>query len=116
MRKSSKEHKVDSMLRERAFQAELESMIKGPPVTTFSAQMPAYTYTGLCPDPRLRKPPGKRKPEEWECPNCYWDTTSDEMFENAVLHDQHGGFYDWEAAAVWTCPVCGCKFETWESN
>ena len=61
MRKSSKEHKEDSARREKAFQAELEDMIKGPQVTTFSAQKPAYTYTGLCPDPKLRKPPGKRK-------------------------------------------------------
>ena len=63
MRKSPKEHKVDSVLRERAFQAELEEMIKGPQVTTFSAQMPAYTYTGLCPDRELRDRPGNK--ERW---------------------------------------------------
>lgn len=50
MRKSSKENKVDSVRRERVFQAELEDMIKGPSVMTFSPRMPAYTYTGLCPD------------------------------------------------------------------
>lgn len=63
MRKSSKEHKVDSVLRERVFQAELEDMIKGPPATTFSARMPAYTYTGLCPDLELRDKPGNK--ERW---------------------------------------------------
>ena len=63
MRKSSKEHKVDSARRERAFQAELEEMIKGPQVKTFSARMPAYTYTGLCPDLELRDKPGNK--ERW---------------------------------------------------
>jgi len=38
-----------------------DSMVKAPPVETFSARMPAYTYTSLCPDPKLRKPPRKRK-------------------------------------------------------
>ena len=57
MRKSSKEHKIDSVRREKAFQAELEDMIKGPPVETFSARMPFYTYTGLCPDPKLGTSP-----------------------------------------------------------
>lgn len=61
MRKSSKEHKVDSVLRERAFQAELDAMLKGPPVKTFSARMPAYTYTGLCPDRELRDRPGNKE-------------------------------------------------------
>ena len=61
MRKSSKEHKVDSVRRERAFQAELESMIKGPQVKTFSAQMPAYTYTGLCPERELRDRSGNKE-------------------------------------------------------
>ena len=43
MRKSSKEHKVDSVRRERAFQAELEDMIKGPSAMTFGARMPGIT-------------------------------------------------------------------------
>lgn len=62
--KSTKEHKEDSARREQAFQAEVDSMLKGPPVETFSARMPAYTYTSLCPDPKLRKSPGKRKESE----------------------------------------------------
>jgi hypothetical protein len=41
--------------------AKQDSMTKAPPVETFSAKMPAYTYTSLCPVPALRKPPGKRK-------------------------------------------------------
>ena len=112
--------------------AKQDSMTKAPPVETFSARMPAYTYTSLCPVPALRKPSGKgsheeivlptkdmvdrRKPKEWECLNCHWDTTDDDGMINAVLHNYHGGFYEWNATAVWTCPVCGCKFETQESN
>lgn len=57
-----------------------------------------------------------REPKEWECPNCHWDTTSDDDMSNAILSDYKGGFYEWSATANWTCPVCGYKFETWESN
>lgn len=46
---------------ERTRAAKQDSMLKAAPVKTFSATHPAYTYTGLCPDPKLRKPPRKRK-------------------------------------------------------
>lgn len=57
-----------------------------------------------------------RKPRDWECPNCHWDTTNDDEMENAVLINFQGGFYEWSATANWTCPICGYKFETYESN
>jgi len=43
--------------------AEAAKGIQGPPVMTFSSRMPAYTYTSLCPDPKLRKPLIKGKTE-----------------------------------------------------
>ncbi len=59
--KSSKEHREQLARREKALQAEVATAIKAPPVETFSAQMPAFTYTSLCPDPALREPLVKRK-------------------------------------------------------
>lgn len=44
-------------------QAAADAAIKAPPVKTFSAQMPPYTYTSLCPDPKRRKPPERKKVE-----------------------------------------------------
>ncbi|MEY8357054.1 hypothetical protein AALB39_27435 [Lachnospiraceae bacterium 54-53] len=66
MRKSSKEHKGQLARREKALQAETATMIKAPPVETFSAQMPAFTYTSLCLDPELREPLVKRKKVDHE--------------------------------------------------
>lgn len=63
MRESSKEHKVDSVRRERVFQAELEDMTKGQQVMAFSVRMLAYTYTGLCSDRELWEAPGNK--ERW---------------------------------------------------
>lgn len=63
--KTSKEHREQLARREKALQAEAATAIKAPPVKSFSARMPAYTYTSLCPDKSLRKPP-KRKPEHPE--------------------------------------------------
>ncbi|PJJ30517.1 hypothetical protein H171_4123 [[Clostridium] celerecrescens 18A] len=40
--------------------------VKAPPVMTFSATMPAFTYTSLCSDRGLREPPAKRKKVECE--------------------------------------------------
>ncbi len=40
--------------------AKQDSILKAPPVMSFSATNPAYTYTSLCPDRSLREPP-KRK-------------------------------------------------------
>ncbi len=115
--KSSKEHREQLARREKALQAEASTAIKAPPVKSFSAQMPAFTYTSLCPDRGLREPPEpRREPEEWECPVCYWDSTNDDEMTNAVITDYRGDFYDWECTAHWTCPVCGHEFDTWESN
>jgi len=40
--------------------------VKVPPAMAFSATMPAYTYTSLCPDPALREPPRQRKEVDHE--------------------------------------------------
>lgn len=113
---SKKEHAV-MLSTEHARAAKQDHILKGPPATTFSARMPAYTYTSLCPDPALREPPApKREPEEWECPVCYWDSTNDDEMINAVISDYRGDVYDWECTAHWTCPVCGREFDTRESN
>lgn len=61
--KSSKEHREQLARRETALQAESATAVKSLPVMSFSATNPPYTYTSLCPDPKRRKPP-KRKKEE----------------------------------------------------
>jgi len=40
--------------------------VKVPTAMAFSATMPAYTYTSLCPDPALREPPRQRKEVDHE--------------------------------------------------
>ena len=44
---------------EIAHQADLEVMASSPTPKTWSATMPAYCYTELCPVAELRKPPKK---------------------------------------------------------
>lgn len=61
MRKSSKDCRADRASVNSRIQAEADAAIKAPPVMSFSATMPAYTYTSLCPDPKLRKPPVRKK-------------------------------------------------------
>ena len=61
MRKSSKECRADRASVNSSIQAEADVAIKAPPVMSFSARMPAYTYTSLCPDPKSRKPPARKK-------------------------------------------------------
>lgn len=41
--------------------AKQDSMLKTPPVRTGSATEPAYLFTSLCPDPKRRKPPVRKK-------------------------------------------------------
>lgn len=53
----SKQVKANKVLRLSAVAASAESAIKEPPPNTWSARMPAYTYTVACPDPELREPP-----------------------------------------------------------
>lgn len=57
MRKSSKDYRANKASVNRRIQAEADEAIKAPPVMSFSAQMPAYTYTSLCPDPKRRTGP-----------------------------------------------------------
>lgn len=64
LRKSSKDCRAQKNSVNRRLQAEADEAIKAPPVMTFSAQMPAYTYTGLCPVPDLRIPARKLELEE----------------------------------------------------
>ncbi len=61
MRKSSKDCRADRASVNSRIQAEADAALKAPPVMSFSAQMPAYTYTSLCPDPKLRKSPVRKK-------------------------------------------------------
>jgi len=66
LRKSSKDCRADRASVNSRIQAEADAAIKAPPVMGFSAQMPAYTYTSLCPDPALREPPRQRKEVDHE--------------------------------------------------
>ena len=60
MRKLSKDCRADRASVNRRIQAEADAAIKAPPVMSCSVQMPAYTYTSLCSDPKRRKPPTRR--------------------------------------------------------
>lgn len=60
---SSKEEHAATLSTERARAAKQEYILKGPKAGTFSATNPPYAYTSLCPDPKRRKPP-RRKREE----------------------------------------------------
>lgn len=62
MRKSSKDCRANKASVNSRLQAEQDAAIKAPPVMSFSARMPAYTYTNLCPDPKRRRSP-RQKPE-----------------------------------------------------
>lgn len=93
----------------------LRKRIKGLLAKTLSAIMLAYTYASLFSDRKLRELPGQgRKPEEWECPECYWDSTNDDGMTNAVISVYRGDVYERECTAHWTCPVCGHESDTWE--
>lgn len=65
MRHREKEE-IDSRERRMqiARQAEFGEMILRPIPDTWSARMPAYCYTALCPDAELREPPKRQKGEE----------------------------------------------------
>lgn len=62
MRKSSKDCRANKASVNSRIQAEADAAIKAPPVMTFSATNPAYTYTSLCPDRKRREPP-RQKPD-----------------------------------------------------
>lgn len=58
--KESKAARADKAIINRARAAAAASAVQEPPPDTWSATMPAYCYTALCPDPELREAP-KRK-------------------------------------------------------
>lgn len=53
MIKSSKDYKAQRARADSWIKAEDDAALKNP-VMTYSAQMPAYAYTSLCPDPKLK--------------------------------------------------------------
>lgn len=61
MRKSSKDCRADRASVNSRIQAEADAAIKAPPVMTGSAIDPAFLFTSLCPDPKRRKPPTRKK-------------------------------------------------------
>lgn len=66
MRRKEKED-IESRKRSReiAALAELAAMSAAPIPDTWSARMPAYCYTELCPDAELREPPDVKREETW---------------------------------------------------
>jgi hypothetical protein len=60
LRKSPKERQNQYVQAQRITTAEAAIAVKAQPAMTFSARMPAYTYTSLCSDQRLREPPVKK--------------------------------------------------------
>jgi len=61
LRKSSKDCRADRASVNSRIQAEADAAIKARPVMTGSAVDPAYLFTSLCPDPKRRKPPARKK-------------------------------------------------------
>lgn len=61
VRKSSKDCKANKASVYSRLQAEADVAIKAPPVTTGSAKDPEYLFTSLCPDPKSRKSPARKK-------------------------------------------------------
>lgn len=58
--KESKAARADKAMINRARAAAAASAVKEPPPDTWSAIMPAYCYTALCPDPERREAPERR--------------------------------------------------------
>ena len=52
--KSEAQRKANQLQRKSAIAASDHEIINGPKPTTWSARMPAYAGTSLCPDPKLR--------------------------------------------------------------
>ena len=55
--KSDAQRKANQLQRKSAIAASDHEIINGPKPTTWSARMPAYVGTSLCPDPELRRIP-----------------------------------------------------------
>jgi 3-polyprenyl-4-hydroxybenzoate decarboxylase len=66
LRKSPKERRNQYEQAQRITTVEAAIAVKAPPAMTFSATMPAYTYTSSCSDRGLREPPVKRKKVDYE--------------------------------------------------
>ena len=60
MRKSKKAERADKLNVRHAKEVTYNYEAKERPAT-WAARMPAYCYTELCPDPALRKAPGRRR-------------------------------------------------------
>jgi len=52
--KSEAQRKANQLQRKSAIAASDYAIINGPKPTTWSARMPAYAGTSLCPEPKLR--------------------------------------------------------------
>ena len=52
--KSEAQRKANQLQRKSAIAASDHAIINGPKPTTWSARMPAYVGTSLCPEPKLR--------------------------------------------------------------
>ena len=55
-----KEEHAINLQSAQARAAKQEYILKGPRPETHSATMPAYCYTAMCPDPKLREPIWRR--------------------------------------------------------
>lgn len=62
--KESKAARADKAMINRARAAAAASAVQEPPPDTWSATMPAYCYTVLCPDPERRVAPERRETVE----------------------------------------------------
>ncbi len=60
MRKQKKQH-AEVLQKQQAMAAKVEMMLREPPPKTWSARMPAYCFTELCPDWELRRYPADVK-------------------------------------------------------
>ena len=59
--KSEAQRKANQLQRKSAIAASDHAIINGPKPTTWSARMPAYAGTSLCPDPELRRIPDEEE-------------------------------------------------------
>jgi hypothetical protein len=58
---SIKEEHAATLSTEHARAAKQEYILKGSKADTWRATKPAYAYKSLCPDPKLRNPPARKK-------------------------------------------------------
>lgn len=62
--------------------------------------------------------PYNEGPNEYRCPNCYWEPGEDYLSDNYLgptnVHFGYEGGHYW--TEHWKCPICGTKFEFDTSN